>query len=110
MDIGSNSTKVDFGIHEAAMQTYFREGEQRAHALENRGPIRFKHDGTLDAKILESYSRCGFYIFEGVLDSEELADIETDILNIQDNLPTNSESKTDSKGHAELTLEMAGIK
>ena len=102
MDIGSNSTKVDFGIHEAAMQTYFREGEQRAHALENRGPIRFKHDGTLDAKILESYSRCGFYIFEGVLDSEELADIETDFLNIQDKLPTSSDSKTDSEGHAAL--------
>ena len=102
MDIGSNSTKVDFGIHEAAMQTYFREGEQRAHALENRGPIRFNPDGTLDAKILESYSRCGFYIFEGVLDSEELADIETDFLNIQDKLPTSSDSKTDSEGHAAL--------
>ena len=102
MDIGSNSTKVDFGIHEAAMQTYFREGERRAHALENRGPIRFKPDGTLDAKILESYSRCGFYIFEGVLDSEELADIETDFLNIQDKLPTSADSKTDSEGHAAL--------
>ena len=105
MDGGGISTKVDFGIHETAMQTYLHEGERKAYALGNRGPIRFNLDGTLDAKILKAYSRYGFYIFEGVLDSEELADIERDFLYIQDRLPTDSDSKIDSKGRPALGVD-----
>ena len=105
MDGGGISTKVDFGIHETAMQTYLHEGERKAYALGNRGPIRFNPDGTLDAKILKAYSRYGFYIFEGVLDSEELADIERDFLYIQDRLPTDSDSKIDSKGRPALGVD-----
>ena len=32
---------VDYGPEEAAMQAYLRQGERRAYALGNRGPIRF---------------------------------------------------------------------
>src|SRR6201999_818010 len=65
----------DYGPEEAAMQAYFREGEARAMALGNRDPIRFGPDGKLDPAILASYNEHGFYVFEGVLKPEELADI-----------------------------------
>ena len=58
------------------MRAYLRDGERRADALGNRGPIRFTADGELHPDILEAYWRCGFYVFEGVLKADELADIE----------------------------------
>ncbi|HZV25221.1 MAG TPA: hypothetical protein VFG00_02935, partial [Acidothermaceae bacterium] len=59
-----------------AMLAYLRDGERRAFDLGNRGPIRFTPDGQVHPEILEAYWRCGFYVFEGVLDADELADIE----------------------------------
>ncbi len=96
---------ADFGAHEGAMQDYLRAGEERARALGNRGPIRFAADGTLDAGIREAYSRCGFYVFEGVLDAGELADIEKDFLDIRDRLPTAPGAATDARGRPALAAD-----
>ena len=52
---------MSYGSEEAAMQAYLREGEKRAMALGNRGPIRFTATGELDPAIVEAYWRCGFY-------------------------------------------------
>jgi hypothetical protein len=53
---------VDYGPDQPAMARYRREGEERAMALGNRGPLRFDRDGKLDPAIVDEYSRCGFYI------------------------------------------------
>jgi len=58
---------VDYGADQAAMERYRRDGEQRAMRLGNRGTLRFDCDGKLDGEIAAAYSRCGFYIFEGLL-------------------------------------------
>jgi hypothetical protein len=87
---------------EAAMQAYLREGEARAYALGNRGPIRFNADGSLHKDITEAYWRCGFYVFEGVLGTDELADIEADINNIQERMPAGQGSPVDAKGRPAL--------
>ena len=71
---------VDYGADEAAMVRYRREGEERAMALGNRGPVRYDGDGRVHPDILAAYERCGFYVFEGVLGQEELDDIERDSL------------------------------
>ena len=78
---------VSYGSEEAAMQAYLREGEKRAYALGNRGPILFTDKGELHPDIVEAYWRCGFYVFEGVLRPEELADIERDLHDIIERLP-----------------------
>lgn len=87
---------------DAAMEAYRRDGERRAAALGNRGPIRFTADGTLHADIVEAYWRCGFYIFEGVLGADELADIEADVHDIIDRLPTAQGSPVDAQGRPAL--------
>ena len=69
---------ADYGPEQAAMEAYLRAGERRAMALGNRGPIRFAADGQVHPDILDAYWRCGFYVFEGVLKPDELADIERD--------------------------------
>src|SRR4051794_37019111 len=69
---------VDYGPEEKAMQAYFREGEARAMALGNRGPIRLTDEGKLHPDIVAAYKRVGFYVFEGVLDAGELSELEED--------------------------------
>ena len=87
MDGSRGTGAVDYGPEEAAMQAYLRDGERRAAELGNRGPIRFTSSGELHPDIIEAYWRCGFYIFEGVLKADELADIERDLHDILDRLP-----------------------
>lgn len=65
--------------HARAMADYSRAGEARAWALGNRGPIRFDADGKLDRSILESYWTHGFYVLEGVVGPEELAELRADV-------------------------------
>ncbi|MGB5324640.1 MAG: phytanoyl-CoA dioxygenase family protein [Pseudomonadales bacterium] len=68
-----------YGEQRDAMRQYLIEGEQRALAMANRGPLKFGPDGQLDAAIREAYSHYGFYIFEGVLAQEEIRDLEDDL-------------------------------
>src|SRR3954470_7183816 len=96
------ATLADYGTQEPAMQAYLREGRERAMALGNRGPIRFTADGQLDPAIVEAYERCGFYVFEGVLTAAELADMEADLHDILDRMPTAPDAKTDRLGRPAL--------
>jgi ectoine hydroxylase-related dioxygenase (phytanoyl-CoA dioxygenase family) len=94
---------VDYGSEEAAMQDYLAAGAARAASLGNRGPIRFTADGKLHPDILDAYWRCGFYVFEGVLDAAELADIEADIrTNVLARLPVAKGAAVDSQGRPAL--------
>ena len=89
---------VDYGDAEAEMVRYREAGTKRALALDNRGPLRFGPDGSLDPALLDSYWRHGFYVFEGVLGPEELADIERDLADLLDRAPTYPGAETDWRG------------
>ncbi|TAJ31984.1 MAG: phytanoyl-CoA dioxygenase [Reyranella sp.] len=65
--------------HVRVMSDYSRAGIERAMALGNRGPIRFGGDGRLDPAILDAYWTVGFYVFEGVVGPEELAELRADV-------------------------------
>ena len=65
--------------HAEAMKEYFAKGIERAHALGNRGPIRLGRDGKLHPDILDAYWERGFYVFEGVVGPEELAELRADV-------------------------------
>ncbi len=102
MNRASTAAAADYGPHEAAMQEYLREGEERAMALGNRGPIRFDAGGALNSDILAAFSRCGFYVFEDVLRADELADIESDLHDILERLPVEKGSPVDARGRPAL--------
>lgn len=93
---------VDYGDEEAAMARYRREGEARARALGNRGPIRFDAAGRLAADILDAYREVGFYTFTGVLGPEELADIEHDVADVLDRAPVAKGAAVDRHGRPAL--------
>lgn len=100
-----SAVPVDYGDQEAAMRAYLAEGERRAFTLGNRGPIRFTAEGELHPDILEAYWRCGFYVFEGVLGSDELADIEADLKDILDRLPVRKGAPLDRHGRPALAAD-----
>tara|TARA_Y100000588_G_C14226430_1_gene913360 strand:+ start:463 stop:1569 length:1107 start_codon:yes stop_codon:yes gene_type:complete len=80
------------------MRAYFENGEQRAMKLGNRGPIEFESDGQLSAEIRAAYSEIGFYVFENVLDSNELDDLEKDLFSILERLPVKRGALLDKNG------------
>jgi ectoine hydroxylase-related dioxygenase (phytanoyl-CoA dioxygenase family) len=96
---------TDYGSEEAAMSRYREEGTRRALELGNRGPIRFDSTGELDASIREAYSRCGFYVFEGVLEADELADIERDVADMLARAPVTRGAKVDRQGRPALGVD-----
>ena len=78
------------------MQEYLAAGERRAYQLGNRGPIRFVGDRALHPDIVEAYWQHGFYVFEGVFGTEELADLEAGVEDFRSRLPTHRGSEVDS--------------
>jgi ectoine hydroxylase-related dioxygenase (phytanoyl-CoA dioxygenase family) len=99
------ASTTDYGEHEEAMAAYLEKGTQRALALENRGPIRFTESGDLHPDIVEAYSRCGFYVFEGVIDAAELADIERDVVDMWQRAPTEKGAAVDKLGRPALAAD-----
>ena len=96
---------VDYGADQDAMQRYRREGEERAMQLGNRGPLRFDRNGKLDREIADAYSRCGFYIFEGLLGADELADIERDVVDMLERAPVSKGAPLDRRGRPALSAD-----
>src|SRR4051794_30249712 len=103
----SKISPPDYGSEEAAMRAYCEAGAQKARTLGNRGPIRYTADGRIHPDIVDAYWRVGFYVFEGVLKPDELADVEADIKNILDRLPAEKGATVDAKGRPAIT---AGLK
>jgi hypothetical protein len=84
-------------VHEYS--AYFDDGRKRAIELGNRGPVRFVGDGALHPDIVEAYWSTGFYVFEGLIDDVELADITADFAALRRRLPTHRRSKLDHDGN-----------
>ena len=99
---------VDYGEDEAAMVRYRAEGTERALMLDNRGPIRFDADGNLDPAILDAYSRHGFYVLTGVLQPDELADLERDVADLLDRAPVTKGATVDRHGRPALGRDCTG--
>ena len=96
---------VDYGADQAEMERYRRQGEARAMQLGNRRPIKFDENGKLDRAILDAYSRCGFYIFEGLLGEEERSDIEHDVAEMLERAPIRKGSPVDRHGRPALSAD-----
>ena len=88
-----------YGENSNAMESYLIEGEKKALELNNRGPIMFDSNGSLCSDIRKAYSDNGFYIFENVINPEELKDIKDDLENLRANFPTGPESNLDISGN-----------
>ena len=84
--------------HACEMGDYIAEGTRRAHEIGNRGPIKRGADGKLDQDILDAYWEHGFYVFQGVVGAEELAELRADVERMLEHAPIDPKSDTDAKG------------
>ena len=100
--------QTGYGDHEEAMVAYRKAGEAQAMALGNRGPIRYHADGSLHQEIVDAYWKHGFYVFEGVIDAQELADIERDVEEIVDRAPLVPRGTLDRHGRPALGADGKG--
>ena len=98
-----------YGDEADAMKAYLINGEKNALALGNRGPIAFDENGDLSSTIKEAYSKNGFYIFEGVLNNEEVEDIKEDLENLRQQFPTGPESTLNAKGEPAMNAESKSL-
>jgi ectoine hydroxylase-related dioxygenase (phytanoyl-CoA dioxygenase family) len=100
-----SASQTDYGVHQEAMQSYLARGAERARALGNRGPLRFTDAGDLHPKILQAYSEHGFYVFEGVIGADELADIERDVIDMWERAPARKGERLDKYGRPALAAD-----
>jgi hypothetical protein len=102
-----STSGISAAEHARAMAGYIREGEARAHALGNRGPIKLDGKGKLDAGILAAYWRHGFYVFEDVIGEEELAELLADVARVLAGAPVAPDAACDAGGNPAIGREFA---
>ena len=83
---------------DGSKQQAFAQAERDALALGNRGPLLIDADGRVDEDILDTYWRTGFYIFEGVLDQAEIAELQQEFHELTARAPAGSGCDTDRAG------------
>ena len=98
-----------YGDEAEAVKDYLIQGQARALALPNRGPLRFDESGSIHADILKAYSKYGFYIFENALSEEEVGDLRSDLDALRENFPTHMGAVTDAKGRPALGVDNAAM-
>ena len=84
--------------HALGLKSYFELGEKRAYKAGNRGPLKLSKDGELDLQILEAFEHEGFYVFEGVVEPEEIAELRAEIDGLLERAPIGRHSKIDKFG------------
>ncbi len=89
------------------LQPYVDAGMQRAAQLGNRGPAKFGGDGKLTADILQAFQRTGFYVFEGLVDQDEIELLRADMQSLLDRAPTDNGAATDRHGRPAFGQEFA---
>jgi len=93
--------------HQARMADYLKAGEERARTLGNKGPVRFDDNGKLHPEIVDAYWKHGFYIFEGVVASEEIEALRADALNMLGRAPATPGGTTDAQGRPAMGRDWA---
>jgi ectoine hydroxylase-related dioxygenase (phytanoyl-CoA dioxygenase family) len=84
--------------HAESLREYCQAGEVRAYGLDNRGPLRRDANGRLAEDILDAYWRHGFYVFEGVVDTNEIAELRREFARLIAGAPTDSGEALDAQG------------
>ena len=80
------------------MADYIREGVGRGRAIGNRGPVCLDDNGKLHPEILDAFREHGFYIFENVIDPDEIRELRADIDHLLEHAPVGRDAGVDARG------------
>jgi len=95
--------------HAAGLRAYQEAGQALEREIGNRGPLRLGPDGRLDRDILDAYWRHGYYIFEGVVGADEIAELRHDANEMLERAPVNADAKVDRHGRPALGIDYARL-
>ncbi len=104
VDRGATLTRAE---HAARLADHVAQGEVRARAMTNRGPVRLGPDGRLHPDILAAYGEHGFYVFEGVVDATEIDELRADTGEMIERAPVRIGAEVDARGRPILGLDWA---
>jgi ectoine hydroxylase-related dioxygenase (phytanoyl-CoA dioxygenase family) len=101
------SPKISPSEHINNMSRYIKTGEEIASNIDNRGPLVLTKNGKLQSDILEAYWEHGFYIFENVIDEQEIKELRGDANNMIERAPAEPGGLYDAKGRKALGRDFA---
>lgn len=90
--------------HAASIAAFQQEGLKNARAIGNRGPVRFDADGKLQPDILDAFNEHGFYVFEGMIDADEIAELRADANTMLERAPVDRHAQVDARGRPALGI------
>lgn len=102
-----NGTPPSRADHATAMAAYAAEREARVAELGVRGPLELGPDERLHPDIVAAYSTHGFYIFEGVVDDDEVIALRSAVEDVIDRAPTHPGADLDRHGRPALGRDHA---
>lgn len=91
--------------HAQSLTGYIEEGTTRALSLGNRGPAKFTADGKLSPEILKVYWETGFYVFEGLVNTEEIKLLQDQMADLLDRAPVDNGATVDHQGRPSFGQE-----
>ncbi|MDC0068815.1 phytanoyl-CoA dioxygenase family protein [Gammaproteobacteria bacterium] len=103
----ANTATLTATQHRENLTPYIEAGIDRAAKLGNRGPVTFGNDGKLTADIVDAFRRTGFYVFEGLIDKDEIALLQADMQSLLERAPVDNDATTDRQGRQAFGQEFA---
>ncbi len=89
------------------MADYAADGERRARAFGNRGPVRLDEQGQLHADIVDAFLEHGCYVFEGVIGERELDELRAEVTDMIERAPVRKGAALDAQGRPALGRDYA---
>jgi ectoine hydroxylase-related dioxygenase (phytanoyl-CoA dioxygenase family) len=90
-----------------SIEPYVQQGIERAERLGNRGPIKFDAEGKLAPEIIEAYRRTGFYVFEGLVQADEISLLQEEMESLLERAPIDNGATVDLRGRPAFGQEFA---
>lgn len=98
-----------YGDESDEMRAYLLDGQRKALAMDNRGPIVFEDNGQLSQHIVTAYEKYGFYIFTDVINEEELGDIKADLDDLKSRFPVSPGAPVAADGSPALGADCSTL-
>lgn len=98
-----------YGDESDEMRAYLLDGQRKALAMDNRGPIVFEDNGQLSQHIVTAYEKYGFYIFTDVINEEELEDIKADLDDLKSRFPVSPGAPVAADGSPALGADCSTL-
>ncbi len=91
--------------HAEGLRAYREAGRELEREIGNRGRLRLGDDGKLHPDILARFREHGYYVFESVIQPDEIEELRRDANEMIERAPVNRDAKVDAQGRPALGID-----